>query len=72
MEILVKQRLKELRKAKKETQVQIAAAIGVSEQYYQKLEYGENYPGIENAWKLADHFGVSIDYLVGRSEGTMQ
>ena len=22
----------------------------------------------KNAWKLADHFGVTIDYLVGRSD----
>lgn len=68
MEISISKRIKELRKEKKETQVQVAAAVGVSEQYYQKLEYGENLPGIENTWKLADHFGVSIDYLVGRSE----
>lgn len=25
-------------------------------------------PTLENAWKLADHFGVTIDYLVGRSD----
>ncbi len=68
MEILVGKRLRELRKETKETQVQLAAAIGVVEQYYQKLEYGENLPGIENAWKLADHFDVSIDYLVGRTD----
>ena len=60
--------ISELRKAAKETQVQVAAAIGVTEQYYQKLEYGENLPGIENAWKLADHFGVTVDYLIGRSD----
>ena len=68
MELAINKRLKELRKEKKETQVQVAAAIGVVEQYYQKLEYGTNLPGIENAWKLADHFGVTIDYLVGRTE----
>ena len=48
--------------------MQVAAAIEVSEQYYQKLEYGLNLPGIENTWKLADHFGVTIDYLVGRTD----
>ena len=41
MEIVINTRLKELRKEKKETQVTVAAAIGVTEQYYQKLEYGE-------------------------------
>ena len=68
MDIVFNKRLKQLRKEKKETQVQVAAAIGVVEQYYQKLEYGENLPGIENAWKLADHFDVTIDYLVGRTD----
>ena len=37
MEIVINTRLKELRKEKKETQVTVAAAIGVTEQYYQKL-----------------------------------
>ncbi len=68
MDIVINKRIKELRKEKRETQVQVALAIEVTEQYYQKLEYGENLPGIENAWKLADHFGVTIDYLVGRSD----
>nr|WP_325185328.1 helix-turn-helix transcriptional regulator [uncultured Oscillibacter sp.] len=68
MDIVINRRLKELRKEKKETQVQVAAAIEVAEQYYQKLEYGLNLPGIENTWKLADHFGVTIDYLVGRTD----
>lgn len=68
MEIIVYKRIKELRKEKKETQVQVAATVGVTEQYYQKLEYGENLPGVEILWNLADHFGVSIDYLVGRTD----
>lgn len=65
---LFKERLRALRKEHGETQVQVAAAIGIVEQHYQKFEGGVNMPNIENAWKLADHFGVSIDYLVGRTE----
>lgn len=61
-------RIRELRKEKGETQVQVAEAIGIAEQHYQRLERGANLPNLENAWKLADHFGVSIDYLVGRSD----
>ena len=61
-------RLRQLRKEKGETQVQTAAAIEITEQHYQRLERGTNFPSMENAWKLADHFGVSIDYLVGRSD----
>lgn len=68
MEIVVDKRLRELRKEAEETQIQVAAAVGITEQYYQKLEGGVNLPGLENSWKLADHFGVSIDYLAGRTE----
>ena len=66
--MLLKERLRDLRKEKKETQVQVAEAIGIVEQHYQKFEGGVNPPNLENAWKLADHFGVTIDYLVGRSD----
>ena len=63
-----KERVKSLRKEQGETQAQIAAAIGITEQHYQRFERGASLPSIETAWKLADHFGVTIDYLVGRSE----
>ena len=52
--MLLKERLRELRKEKKETQVQVAEAIGIVEQHYQKFEGGVNLPNLENAWKLAD------------------
>ena len=61
-------RIRALRKELQETQVQLAKAIGVSVRYYQNLESGENLPGIECFIALADHFGVSLDYLAGRSE----
>ena len=61
-------RIRALRKELGETQVQVAKAVGVSSRYYQNLELGENLPGIECFIALADHFGVSLDYLAGRSE----
>lgn len=66
--MLLQERLRTLRKEKRETQVQTAAAIGVAERNYQRFEAGGTLPSLENAWKLADHFGVSIDYLAGRSD----
>ena len=68
MEINFNERLRVLRKEQGETQVQVAAAVGLVEQHYQKLERGVNLPNLENAWKLADHFNVTIDYLVGRTD----
>ena len=60
-------RLKRLRKLARETQPVLAAAIGVSTTQILRFEKGEQKPGLDNLWKLADHFGVTIDYLVGRS-----
>lgn len=60
------ERLRELRKEKGETQVQVAQAIGVAARQYQRFEADENLPGFENLWALADHFEVSVDYLMGR------
>ena len=62
------ERLRSLRKEKKETQVRVAAAIGLTERQYQRFEAGESLPNFENLWALADHFDVSLDYLVGRSD----
>lgn len=66
--MVVKERLRALRAEKHETQKQVAEAVGLNERHYQFFEYGKHLPSLENAWKLADHFGVSIDYLVGRSD----
>ncbi len=61
-------RLRELRKEKKETQVQVANAIGITDRQYQRFECEKQKPGFDNLWALADHFDVSLDYLVGRSD----
>ena len=61
-------RLRELRKEKKETQAQVAAATGMAYRQYQRFEAGEQKPGFDNFCALADHFGVSLDYLAGRSD----
>ena len=61
-------RLKELRKERKETQIQVAKAVGMGERHYQRVEAGEGLPGLEIFCALADHFGVTLDYLAGRSE----
>ena len=62
------ERLRELRAERKETQVQTAKAIEITDRQYQRCEAGENLPGFENLCALADHFGVSLDYLAGRTD----
>jgi transcriptional regulator with XRE-family HTH domain len=62
------ERLKQLRKQKCLTQVKMADFLGCTEQHYQRIEYGKiNIPTLDLI-ALADYFGVSLDYLVGRSD----
>ena len=58
--------LKELRKSKGVNQSEIAALLGVTPQAYQKYEYGTAELTHENLCKLADFYGCSTDYLLGR------
>lgn len=61
-------RIKALRKEKGVTQVEMAEFLGCKDRHYQKIEYGEiNIPSLTLV-KLADYFGVSTDYLLGRSD----
>ena len=66
MELYV--RLKELRKEAGETQKMLASAIGISVNQVIRFEKGEQKPGFDNLWALADHFGVTVDYLMGRTD----
>ena len=61
-------RLKALRKERRETQLQVAQAVGMGDRHYQRVENDEGLPGLEIFSALADHFGVSLDYLAGRSD----
>lgn len=62
------ERVKPLRKAKKVTQKQMAELLNCTEQHYQKIEYGNvNVPATTVIF-LADYFGVTADYLLGRTD----
>ena len=62
------ERLRELRKEQGETQTQVAKAVGMGARHYQRMEADDGLPGLEIFCALADHFGVSLDYLAGRSD----
>lgn len=61
-------RLRALRKEEKESQEGTARSIGITVRQYQRYESGEQKPNFDNLCALADHFGVSLDYLAGRTE----
>ncbi len=59
-------RLKELRKQKHKTQVEMAQLLDCTDRHYQRMEYGYiNVPSL-TLIKLADYFQVTTDYLLGR------
>jgi transcriptional regulator with XRE-family HTH domain len=61
------ERLKECRADKKVPQTKVAADNGMSRRAYQHYEAGTQEPTISAAVLLADYFGVSLDYLTGRT-----
>ena len=61
-------RLKALRTAKCLSQQQVAEQIGITRVGFQNYEVGRRKPTFEMIIVLADFFGVSADYLLGRSD----
>lgn len=52
-------RLQAAREKSGKTQAQIAREAGVSEQMYQRYEYGQNEPGVRTAIRIADALDVT-------------
>lgn len=64
-------RLKELRKARKYKQTEIAEMLSCSQGVYSRYENEEREPPFDIIKKLADIYGVTVDYLMGRDEMTI-
>ena len=60
-------RLKELRVSENLSQNEIAKQIGLKQFTYSNYETGVTEPKIQTLIDLADYYGVSLDYLVGRN-----
>lgn len=50
------------------TILQMSVEAGVSYITFYKYVTGKMTPGVENLVKIADYFGVSTDYLLGRAK----
>ena len=62
------QRIRALREDRDLTQKQIAQMLGMSQTGYSKYETGENDIPTAVLLKLADFYGTTTDYLLGRTE----
>lgn len=66
--MMLGKRLKELREHRKLTQADVAKALGIDRTTYGKYETGDSSPHYEKLIQLADFFGVSVDYLIGKTD----
>lgn len=64
--MMIGARIKELREEERLSQYKLAKIIGVSQKAIDYWERGINEPKASYIIKLADYFGVSADYLLGR------
>lgn len=62
------QRLKSLRQEHKISQKELASKLFLSQQTVAKWETDGATPNPETLSKIADIFGVSVDYLLGRTD----
>lgn len=58
-------RLRELRKARNMTQVDIARIVGIGQSGYSFWENGRSKIDDESLTKLANFYGVTVDYILG-------
>lgn len=68
MRTTLSERLKSCRKESGYTQNQVAIYCDITEKTYQNYELMTREPKIEILIRIADLYGVSIDYLVGRTD----
>ena len=65
---MLSSRIREIRMAKKISQVELAKRLGVTKQSVSNWENDNIQPSIEMLSRIADVLAVSTDYLLGREE----
>lgn len=61
-------RLKELRKSRRLTQVQMQMLTGIDQSDYSKIENGKRYYTFEQCKRIAIALNTSMDYLAGLTD----
>ena len=67
-EVIEMNNLKHIRELANYTQSYVADCLGITQQAYANYERGVRQPDNTMLKKLADLFGVSVDYILGRTE----
>lgn len=66
--INISEKLKSLRKGKGYTMQTVSNKTGIAFRTYQNYEYGNREISTEALCKLADFYGITTDYLLGRNQ----
>ena len=64
-------RLKQIRKERGVKQTTLCAALGIAQSTLSSWENSIYEPDQNTTLKLADYFGVTVDYLLGRDEPSL-
>ena len=64
----MKTRIRELRKARKLSQEELAEAVGTTRQTITSIEVGKYTASLPLAWKIAKFFGLTIEEVFDFSE----
>ena len=62
------ERMKELRKERHLRQEDIAAELGIATTTYCRYELVMREPAASLLEQMADYYGITVDYLLGRSD----
>ena len=60
-------RLKELREGKGYTQLKVAMDLNMNQNSVSRYESGQREAGYDLLVRFADYYGVSVDYILGRT-----
>ena len=65
---MMQNNLRKLRKEKGLSQIAVQMQTGIEQALLSKYENGERVPPTETLMQLADFYGVSMDYIMGRTD----
>ncbi len=66
--LMIYKRIRDLREDNDLKQRTLAEYLSISQRAYSRYETGERAIPVEALSKLADYYGVSVDYLIGRTD----
>lgn len=62
------ERIRNLREDRDLTQEKLAGTLNLTQRTYSRYENGDSMMPLDVLTQLADYYGVSVDYLLGRTD----